>query len=235
MLTGQIIVMGGGGFSEGSEPGLDEYLLKQARRDNPRIGFIGTASGDAESYLLKFYRRFAQLACTPSHLPFFRRTPNIAAWIDEQDVIFVGGGNTKSMLAVWSAWGLPVLLEQAARNGVVLSGISAGAICWFDCGITDSHADSLGPIDGLGFLAGSCCAHYTVESDRRPTFERLIGAGEIPAGFAIDDGAALHFIDGAAKRVVSGRAGVSAYAVRSCAHGANSTPIDAAELIDVSS
>ncbi|MAG29769.1 MAG: peptidase E [Deltaproteobacteria bacterium] len=209
----QIIALGGGGFSTGSEPGLDTYLLRQSRSTTPRVGFIGTASGDAESYRLKFYARFSKLDCRPSHLSFFGRTPNLEAWILGQDLIFVGGGNSKSMLAVWRDWGLPAILRRAADAGTLLTGISAGAICWFESGVTDSASSGLAPLGCLGFLPGSACPHYSGEAERRPGYERMVGSGEIVPGFAIDDGAALHFVNARATRVVVGRPGAKVYRV----------------------
>lgn len=229
----QIVTLGGGGFSTGSEPGLDAYLIAQARVAHPRIGFIATASGDSEEYLEKFYARFSQLDCQPSHLPFFRRTPDLDSWIATQDVIFVGGGNTKSMLAIWRDWGLIPLLQRAGDEGTLLTGISAGAICWFEQGVTESAAVELGPIDGLGLLAGSACPHYSGEPERRPAYERLVGEGRIAPGFAIDDGAALHFVDGRATRLIVGRTGALAHRVEREGRTGVSIPIDRVEGIDV--
>lgn len=232
-MTLQIIAIGGGGFSNGSEPGLDSYLLEQSRSTTPRIGFIGTAGGDSERDLVKFYARFAKLDCRPSHLPLFARTPNLEAWVLGQDVIYVGGGNTRSLLSVWRGWELAPLLHRASEAGTVLSGVSAGAICWFDWGITDSVSDTLGTLACLGFVSGSCCPHYSGEALRRPTFERMVGKGEIVPGFAIDDGAALHVVDGVSKRVVSGRAGADVYWVERRAGVATSIPLGEIERVDV--
>ena len=230
----QIIAIGGGGFSEGTEPGLDRYVLEQSRSTTPRIGFLGTASGDAESYLLKFYARFSKLDCRPGHLPLFRRTPDLEAWILGQDVIYVGGGNTKSMLSVWAGWGLGPILRRAGEAGTVLAGISAGAICWFDCGLTDSASTELQPMACLGFLGGSCCPHYSGEVERRPSYERMVERDEIPAGYAIDDGAALHFVDGAPKRLVSGRPTAHAFRVEKIVGSSSqSISLDEIERVDV--
>ncbi|MBJ19032.1 MAG: peptidase E [bacterium] len=229
----QIIALGGGGFSAASEPGLDTYLLDQTGKPEPRIGFIGTASGDAESYLLKFYGRFGKLDCRPGHLPLFRRTPDLEAWMLGQDILFVGGGNTKSMLAVWRGWGLPEILRRAAEAGTILSGVSAGAVCWFEWGVTDSASDRLRPLACLGFVSGSCCPHYSGERDRRPSYEHMVAGSEIVPGYAIDDGAALHMIDGAAKRVVSGRADASVYRVERNGARAESRPCTDLERVDV--
>ncbi|MFT5013769.1 MAG: dipeptidase E [Patiriisocius sp.] len=212
-MNQQIIAVGGGGFSTESEPGIDQYILDQALKKSPKIGFIATASGDAASYLMKFHTRFSKLDCVPSHLDLFRRTSNISGWMSEQDIIFVGGGNTKSMLGVWSAWDLQTHLRIALEQGTVLAGISAGAICWFEAGVTDSWAGELKALEGLGFLSGSCCPHYSLEADRAPVYRKMIRDREIMDGFAIDDGACVHFEAGRPKRVVSARGAASAYYV----------------------
>lgn len=233
MTKEQIIAIGGGGFSEGSEPGLDTYVLEQSPAKTPKIGFIGTASGDAERYLLKFYTRFSQLNCTPSHLALFRRTPCLTDWVMAQDVIFVGGGNTLSMLAVWQAWELPPLLQEAAANGTVLSGISAGANCWFESCLTDANADVLGPLQCLNFLPGSCCPHYSSDSARKTTFEHLIETKALPPGIAIDDGAAVHFTNGQLTRVISGSNEATAYFVALTASGVTCEQIDRVEAVNL--
>lgn len=211
----QIIALGGGGFSmEPENLTLDRYVLAQAGSAEPLVAFVPTASGDADSYIVRFYTAFSGLPCRPSHLALFRRTPDLRAYLLAQDVIYVGGGNTKSMLAVWREWGLPALLREAWISGTVLAGISAGAICWFEQGVTDSFAGSLRPLGCLGLLPGSCCPHYDGEAERRPAYHRLLREGEIVPGFAIDDGAAIHFVNSEVHRVVASRRGATAYRVR---------------------
>jgi peptidase E len=176
-MPAHIIAIGGGGFLHGTELGLDRYVLEQSPVAKPRIGFIATASGDAASTFLKFYTRFAPLNCRPSHLSFFDRTPDLEKWVHSQDIIYVSGGNTKSMLAVWREWNLPNLLQSAIQKGTVLAGISAGAICWFESGLTDSMQGDLMPLPCLGFLSGSCCPHYSGEPQRKPML-RVISVKE---------------------------------------------------------
>jgi len=214
----QIIALGGGGFSEDRDHALDRYLLEQTGAPRPAITFIGTASGDSERYHAKFYAAFARLECRMSHLTLFGRAPDVRKHIAEQDIVFVGGGNTKSMLAVWREWGLPELLREAWQRGTLLCGTSAGAICWFEQGVTDAAAAGLGALDCLGLLPGSCCPHYDGEAERRPAYQRLVSSGEVPPGIAIDDGAAVHFVDDKPWRVVSPRPDASAYRVE-CAAG----------------
>ena len=140
---------------------------------------------------------------SPSHLNLFQRTPRIEGLINKADIIYVGGGNTKSMLAVWKEWKLDKLLIKAYSKGTVLAGVSAGAICWFDTGITDSWASNLNYIDCLGILPGSCCPHYDSEKDRRPSVHKFIEQENIKSVYAIEDGAAIHFVDDAPYKNIS--------------------------------
>jgi peptidase E len=214
-LKRQIIAMGGGGFSaEPENPLLDLYILKQARSSNPSVCFIPTASGDSESYIAKFYAAYCKLKCRPRHLTFFQRTPDLHELILGQDVVYVGGGNTKSMLAVWQEWGLPRILRQAWNAGVVLAGISAGAICWFESGVTDSWAGRLAPLKCLGLLPGTCCPHYDGEKDRRPSLHKLLAVHALPPAIALDDGAAAHYVGRKLLRVVCSRPSALGYRVQ---------------------
>ena len=129
----QVIAIGGGGFGRNPGEGLiEQYILDQTGKNKPNICFIPTATGDNEAYKVNYYTTFSKLDCNPVHLDFFKRTPDLEKLISEQDAIFVGGGNTKSMLAVWKDWGLDSLLLQAFESGFVMSGVSAGATCWFE-------------------------------------------------------------------------------------------------------
>ena len=164
----QIITIGGGGFYRDPENlTLERYILAQTGVAQPRVLFVPTASGEPDHYVASFYAAFLKLHCRPSVLSFFKRTPDLRSLLLNQDVIFVGGGNTKSMIALWRDWGVPDLLREAWQSGVILTGVSAGAICWFEQGLTDSFSDGLGPLGCLGFLSGSCCPHYDGEPQRR--------------------------------------------------------------------
>ena len=210
----QIIAIGGGGLS--SDPNdlvLDRYVLAQAGVPEPKVAFVPTASGDADSYLVRFYAAFSGLRCRPSCLPLFRRTPELRTYLLAQNIIYVGGGNTKSMLAVWREWGLPELLQEAWTSGIVLAGVSAGAICWFEQGVTDAFADRLRVLPCLGLLPGSCCPHYDGEVERRPTYHELLQRGEIKPGIGIDNHVGVHFLDTEIHQVVSSRQGATAYRV----------------------
>jgi peptidase E len=213
--TRQILAIGGMALP----PELDnlrlvKYFLEQTKRRRPKVLYVGTATGDAETGRLRFYAGFSQFECRPSHLTFFARTPrDLESLVLEQDAIFVGGGNTRSMLAVWRDWGLDQHLRTAWESGVVLGGGSAGSICWFEQGVTDSIAGPLTVLPCLGFLAGSNCPHYDSEPERRPTFRKLVAAGRILDGVAADDGVALHFVGDRLERVVSSRPRARGYRV----------------------
>jgi peptidase E len=194
-MSGAIVAMGGGGFStEPYNPLLDRFVLDLAGRERPNVCFVATASGDSEGYVASFYRAFAQHDCQPSDLALFdRKVGDLRAYVLEQDVIYVGGGNTLSLLGVWRAHGLDEILGEALDAGAVLCGVSAGMNCWFEASVTDSYGPHLSPLnDGLGFVSGSACPHYDSDEQRRPVYHRLVAAG-FPDGYAADDGAALHF------------------------------------------
>ncbi len=191
---------------EPENPLLDRYILEQARRKKPRICFIGTASGDAVGYIDRFYESFGKLSCEPSHLSLFKGVPgSMEDFVLEQDIVYVGGGNTRNLLVLWREWGLDLILRLALEKGTVLCGLSAGSLCWFAEGVTDSVPGSLTPLRGLGFLSGSNCPHYDGEAERRPSYHQLIAEGKIGGGYAAEDGVALHFIDGTLRYIVSSR------------------------------
>ena len=192
----QIIAIGGGGFGRSPGEGLiEKYILDQSEQNDPKICFIPTATGDNEAYKVNYYSTFSKLDCSPSHLDLFKRTPNLKDLILKQDIIFVGGGNTKSMLAVWKDWGLDLLLKEAYEKGVIMSGVSAGAICWFDQGVTDSWAEDLKIMDCLGFVEGACCPHYDEEPQRKPSLNKFITEKVLKSCYAVDGGCALHIED----------------------------------------
>ncbi|SVD06104.1 uncharacterized protein METZ01_LOCUS358958, partial [marine metagenome] len=194
---GQIIAIGGGGFGRNpNQTIIEKYIIDQSRIEKPNICFIPTASAEDKAYTVNFYTAFSKLNCTPSHISFFQRTPRLDSIINKQDIIYIGGGNTKSMLAVWKEWKLDKLLRKAYNRGGLLCGVSAGAICWFEKGVTDSWASNLNVMDCLSFLAGCCCPHYDGETDRKPSVEKFIFDGVIKSCYALDDGSALHYKNG---------------------------------------
>jgi dipeptidase E len=215
-MPGHLVTLGGGGFSMEPENSLlDEYILSLARRARPRVCFVPTASGDAITYVTSFYRAFARLDADPIDLPLFNREAyDLREFVLEQDVIYVGGGNTANLLAVWRLHGLDAILRVALDAGAVLCGISAGMNCWFQASTTDSFGPDIAPLhDGLGFIAGSACPHYDGEPQRRPIYRRLVDDG-FPPGWAADDGAALRFdARGGFVEAVASRPAACAYRV----------------------
>ena len=196
-ITKQIICIGGGGF--GRKPKqriIEKYILLQSNAETPNILFIPTASAEDKSYIVSFYTCFNGLNCIPTHINLFERTPRLEGVVNKADIIYVGGGNTKSMLAVWKEWKLDKLLLKAYNRGAILCGVSAGAICWFKQGITDSWASNLNVMGCLDFVSGCCCPHYDGEGDRRPSVHDMIKNDKIESCLAVEDGAALHYRNG---------------------------------------
>lgn len=212
----QIIAMGGGRFSNGEDNALlEEYVLAARGVDNPSICFLPTASGDAPDYIVSFYAAFSQQRCRPSHLPLIQPVAaDLEAEIAKHDILLIGGGNTKNMLALWRGWGLDEMIRQAYERGTLLAGWSAGAICWFEQGVTDSIPGELTALDCLGLLPGSCCPHYDGERARRAAYQRLMRKEGMPAGIALDDATAAHYVDGELVRLVGARPQAAAYEVQ---------------------
>ena len=199
-----IVAIGGGGFGRTiKDLRIEKYILNLSEKEKPNICFIPTATGDNDSYKVNFYDVFTKFSCNPTHIDFFKRTIDLSSHIKEQDIIFVGGGNTKSMLAVWKDWGLDVLLRDSYENGTVMSGVSAGAICWFEKGITDSWAHDLAVMDCLGFVNGICCPHYDEEPARKPFVEKSLKDNLIDHCFSIEGNCALHLIDNIPYRAIN--------------------------------
>lgn len=212
----RIAALGGGGFlMEPRNPRLDRWLLSLTGRKRPRVLFVPTASGDAAKYIARFHRAFARHDCEPSTLQLFNRgVRNLRDFVLRQHIVYVGGGNSANMLAVWRVHGLDDILREAYENGALLCGVSAGANCWFESSLTDSFGRPLRPLhDGLAFLRGSFCPHYDGERDRRAAYRRFIGNGELPGGWAAEDSVAVLFEDGKVADVVGSRRGRSAYRV----------------------
>ena len=209
-----IIAIGGGGFGRNPSSNLiEKYILNISGKPSPRICFLPTATGDNDTYIVRFYSLFTRLNCTPSHIDFFRRTIDINDKIMNQDIIFVGGGNTKSMLAIWRDWGMNKILKKAYENGVIMSGVSAGAICWFTSGVTDSWANELQLLPCLDFINGTCCPHYDEEPSRIPYVEKILKNKKVPNCISIEGGSALHFIDGKPYKNISFKDNKNSYSV----------------------
>ncbi len=209
----QIIALGGGGFSmEPDNPLLDDYILKQAGKEEPKVCFIATASGDAEGYINKFYTHFNKKNCTPSHLSLFMgKTDDIEGFILNQDIIYVGGGNTRNLLVLWKEWGLDKILIKAYNKGIILSGLSAGSICWFEEGLTDSIPNQLNKLKCLEILTGSNCPHFDGEKERQDIYKGKILNGEMKEGIACDDGVGLHYINNKLEYVIASNTSGNAY------------------------
>ena len=194
---------------------LSGYVRSIVDKPRPRVCCIPTAWGDSPVDLIRYYGQFPSDVWEPSHLELFNRTvKDIREFLLSQDVIFVLGGNTANMLAVWRVHGVDSALREAWEAGVVLCSGSAGSLVWFECGTTDSYdKNQLYPLrDGLGFLPYSHCPHYNAEDQRRPLYHSLIAEG-FPPGYAVDDGAAIHFVGTEPHRAVKGREGAEAYRV----------------------
>src|SRR5437016_11957510 len=211
-----ILAMGGGGFTmEPANPLLDDFVLSLAPTSVPRILFLPTASGDATAQINAFRDRYAARACVPRQLSLFRlrelRRP-LEEVVLEQDIVYVGGGSMRNLLALWQAHELDRLLLEAWRRGTVLAGLSAGAMCWFEGGVTCSSGRP-GPIEGLGLLEGSLTVHADGEPERLTAWVAGVRAGILPGGWALDDGVGLLFRGRRPERLVSSRPGAAALRV----------------------
>jgi dipeptidase E len=211
----QVIAIGGGGFSmEPENQLLDRYVIQQARTARPSVCFLPHATDDAVRYTYRFFKAFTQFDVKPTHISLFSpETADLESFLMEQDVIYVGGGNTKSLVALWQAWNMDKILRQAYDYGIVLAGISAGANCWFEQCSTDSIPGKYSVLAGLGIISGSFCPHYDGEAERRPSLHQLLREDQIMNGYAADDGTAAHFINGELFRAVSSRSESQLYRV----------------------
>ncbi len=213
-----ILAIGGmeAGLRDDLPPLFGHALALSGSRGAPRVCVLNTAGGDDPAAYLRQYSRLARHGARVSHLQLFPM-PNVADPEDlllSQDVIFVGGGSVANMVAVWRVHGVDRIMRRAWESGVVLSGVSAGAICWFDGGTTDSFGPQLRPfIAGLSLLPGSYCPHYSSEPSRRPAFWSLVADGTLPAGIACDDGTAAHYVDRDLAEIVADRPDATGYLV----------------------
>lgn len=196
---------------------LDKYLLNLAMVEKPKICFLGTASNDGQEYIDLFYKFFREQNCIPTHLPLAETTKTlkeIEKIILEQDIIHVGGGNTKLIMETWMKYGVDKIMKKAWQRGVILSGMSAGAICWFEDGITNPNPGELDRLECVGLLKGSFCPHYDDRPELREVFKKLILEDVIDEGYGVEDGAALHFVDSKLLRIVASRPGKTAFKVK---------------------
>lgn len=209
----QIVAYGGGGFSmEWGNPLLDDHVLSLTGVERPRVCFLPTASGDADHYVVRFYRAFPASRCEPSHISLFRRETGVGdarGHLLAQDLIYVGGGSLVSLMGTWRAHGIDLALYEAWRAGVVLCGGSAGSLCWFSDALSGFHEGPPRRLAGLGFLPWSNAVHYGDEPGRRAAFMDAIASG-MPSGYGVGDAAALHFVGTDLVEVVSSRPGAIA-------------------------
>jgi dipeptidase E len=225
ITKGQIVAFGGGGFAmEPDNPLLDDYVLSLTGKPRPRVCLIPTASGDNMAWVDRFYEAFHEDRCEAAHLTLFNRSvEDLYAFLREQDVLYVGGGNTVNLLAVWRAQGLAEVLPRLLAEGVIACGVSAGGLCWFERGITDSYGPALNPLtNGLGFLPGSFCPHYDSDPRRPHAFQEFVRSTGQP-GLAAEDGVGLHYVDGQLRRVVSSRPAALAWRVEPDRDGARAS------------
>ncbi len=210
-----IVAVGGAGFSlEPDNLALERYVIGLTGKSNPRVCFVPTASGDSQEYIDRYNVASENLPWQPSLLSLFRgETPDIESVLLNQDIIYVGGGNTRNMLVLWRDWGVDTLMRRAWEQGIVLTGVSAGSICWFEQGTTDSIPGELTALPCLGFLPGSNCPHYDSEEKRQPTYTRMVASGEMLPGYATDDGVAVHYVGTKLEKVISSRPNGRAFKV----------------------
>jgi dipeptidase E len=212
MVERHIVGLGGGGDTPAQTQRLYDYVLALTGKARPRLLYVPTAIGDSDEAVVSFYERFAGRG-ELSHLKTFPWPPaELRELILSQDAITVSGGNTANMLAIWQVHGIDVLMREAWEQGVILWGASAGMICWFEHGVTDSFGPQLGAMDCLGFLPGSACPHYDGEVERRPRYRELVEAG-LAGGVAADDGVAVHYVGTEISEIVTCRPGTAAYRV----------------------
>jgi len=226
--SGQIIALGGGGFSDlpaeasaqAGEPNhllLDEYILLQTNKAKPKILFLPTAGGDHPDYTTKFYRAYRKLNCKPSHIELSRKAASykkLEQQVMSSDAVFVGGGSPGFLMQIWRKCGLDKIIKRAWAEGIVLSGMSAGAICWYEDGFRNTTPDLWRRIKCLGFLEGSFCPHYDKRGELRKAYRKMISTGEIVNGYGVQDSVALHYIGTELKYIVSAVHGARAYNVR---------------------
>jgi peptidase E len=228
----RILALGGHEFSSRpADRAVCELLLRLAAEgggERPRICILPTASGDTSEQIASFYSAFGERSCEPSDVSLFRLGRRPLALRDHllaQDLIYVGGGSMVNLLAVWEAHDIASILSLAWRQGVVLAGQSAGAMCWFEAGITKSSGKPL-PAAGLGLLAGSLCVHYNNEPERRAAYLDAIGEG-MPSGYGLDDYAGLLWEGEGVPSALTARRGARAYRVSGGREEVTESPLPA--------
>ena len=217
--TGRKVLIAGGNYNTA----FIRYMAQLTGKPRPKLLYLPTANADSPTGVISWYRSCAPLNVEPSHqISFIASTAQPKSWEEvllSVDGIVCSGGNTLNQQAIWQAQGIDVVLKAAWDKGIVLGGASAGSLCWFEEGTTDSRPKSLSIVKCLGFIPGSHSPHYDAEPGRRPLYQKLIGAGTMKPGYACDNDAGMYFEDTTVKRVVATRDGAKVYYV-SVVHGA---------------
>jgi peptidase E len=206
----KIIAIGGGGFTHQLDESLDQFVIDQSKKKVNKIGFLATASEDNKNKVNYFYKRFEKIESELSHFNLTSSVDGFSEWILGKDIVYIGGGNTLFMLEVWKKNKLEIIFKNAYEKGIILSGVSAGAVCWFDWILSDSVGPGFNPLRGINLISGSCTPHSS-NIDRINQFESDIKNSKLPNGIAIDDGVAVVFIDGKPTEVYSARKNHKAY------------------------
>ena len=191
----KIIAIGGGGFTHQLDESLDQFVIDQLKKTNIKIGFLATASKDDEKKISLFYKRFENTKFELSHFNLTSNINGFSKWLLSKDIVYIGGGNTVFMLEIWKKNKLEHVFKDAYEKGIILSGISAGAVCWFDWILSDSVGPGFNPLRGINLISGSCTPHSS-NIERMKQFESDIKNNKLPNGIAIDDGVAVLFVDG---------------------------------------
>ena len=206
----KIIAIGGGGFTHQVDESLDQFVVDHSKKTNNKIGFLATASNDDKKKISLFYNRFENTESELSHFNLTSDVNGFSEWILNKDIVYIGGGNTKFMLEIWKNNMLENIFKKAYESGVILSGVSAGAVCWFEWILSDSMSPGFKPLKGINLISGSCTPHSS-NIERINQFQQDIKNGKLPHGIAIDDGVAVVFIDGKPTEVYSARNNHEAY------------------------
>lgn len=214
-----IIAIGGGGFTDQTWPALDAFCLTQTGKAKPHLGYIGAASQDDPRRIARFHDRFEGLSASHIHLPMTLDAQTLADQLSQLDMVYVGGGNTEAMVAQWRDTGWDRVLCEAANAGLLLAGVSAGAVCWFEQFLFNDGTGPIRPLRGLGLIKGGACPHYSTETDRRAALHRAVADQTMPTTHAIDDGVAVLFNADGPIRLCTAEPGASAYHIIRDAHG----------------
>jgi len=214
-----ITAIGGGGFTHGTYSMLDDFCLRQAGKARPRLGFIGAASNDDPQKVARFHARFDSETASHVHLPLTLKAQSLADQLNALDIIYVGGGNTENMVNLWRSNGWDRVLCDAARRGLVVAGVSAGAVCWFDKFLFHSGSGPIRTLQGLGLIKGGACPHYSTETDRRAALHDAVADQTMPNTVAIDDGVAVVFRISGPVDLYTAEPGASAHHIKRAPNG----------------